>query len=339
VFGVAQEKKPREEAERSVFVEPKRKENLLDGSFNLVWSKLSPDFRRVVKGAPYSAKGFTEHTQTLSDGNQIIWKSEITYYRDSEGRVRTEQKLNTIGNWTAAGDAPELIMIGDPVAGRHYTLDSRTRTVRMDIYEVPTGAIEKQKRELEAGQAKAKMAAAEKAKTAAQAEKAKVTAERAKTAAQAEEAKMEAEKAKTAAKAEKAATAAKPIPATKPIRKEETDQRIKKESLGIQVIEGVQAEGTRSILTIPAGEIGNTLPIQVIDENWYSAELQVRVMSKHIDPRSGETIFRLLNINRSEPSRVLFEVPPDYTITSSKPSAGEPMWKPKPRKEKVEEER
>ncbi len=312
VFGVSQEKKrPNEETERPVYVEPRRKETLLDGTFNLVWSKLSPDFRRVVKGVPYSATAITEHTQTLSDGNQIIWKGEIIYHRDSEGRIRTEQKLNTIGNWTAAGDTPQLIMINDPVAGRSYTLDSRARTVRVEIYVVSAAAaIEKQKRESEARQAKSMMTEAEKAPT------------------------------KTAAKAEKADTAMKPVPATKPNRKEETNQRIKKQSLGIQVIEGVQAEGTRSTLTIPAGEIGNTLPIQVIDENWYSPDLQVRVMSKHSDPRSGETVFRLININRSEPSRALFEVPADYTVTSSKPSGGEPVWKPKPKKrERVDEER
>src|SRR3989442_2879522 len=38
--------------------------------------------------------------------------------------------------------------------------------------------------------------------------------------------------------------------------------RRKTESLGKQLIEGVEAEGTRITLTITAGEIGNTLPIQ-----------------------------------------------------------------------------
>jgi hypothetical protein len=88
----------------------------------------------------------------------------------------------------------------------------------------------------------------------------------------------------------------------------------KAESLGTKTIEGVTAEGTRLTLTIPAGEIGNTLPIEVVDETWYSAELQLVVMSKRRDPRSGETTYRLTNISRSEPDRSLFEVPADYTV-------------------------
>lgn len=86
------------------------------------------------------------------------------------------------------------------------------------------------------------------------------------------------------------------------------------ESLGRQTIEGVEAEGTRTTLTIPAGQIGNDLPINVVSEQWYSPELQLLIMTKHNDPRSGETTYRLTNINRSEPDRSLFEVPGDYTI-------------------------
>jgi hypothetical protein len=35
-------------------------------------------------------------------------------------------------------------------------------------------------------------------------------------------------------------------------------------------------------------------------------------MTKHSDPRSGEEIFRLTNVQRSEPAAYLFVVPPDY---------------------------
>ncbi len=41
-------------------------------------------------------------------------------------------------------------------------------------------------------------------------------------------------------------------------------------------------------MTIPAGQVGNELPIQVVSESWFSAELQAVVMSKHSDPRMGE---------------------------------------------------
>ena len=101
----------------------------------------------------------------------------------------------------------------------------------------------------------------------------------------------------------------------------------KSESLGTQTIEGVTAEGTRATLTIPAGEIGNTLAIEIVDETWYSPELQITVMSIHRDPRSGVTTYRLTNLSRSEPDRSLFEVPADYTVKENR--LGPKMVKPK----------
>jgi hypothetical protein len=91
-------------------------------------------------------------------------------------------------------------------------------------------------------------------------------------------------------------------------------QKSATESLGKQTIEGVVADGTRTTVTIPAGEVGNEQPIQIVWEKWYSPELQTIVMSKHNDPFVGDTIYRLTNIVRGEPSRTLFEVPTDYTI-------------------------
>lgn len=90
--------------------------------------------------------------------------------------------------------------------------------------------------------------------------------------------------------------------------------QFRNEPLGKQVIEGVEAEGTRTVMTIPAGEIGNERPIEIVSEQWVSPELKVVVMSRHNDPRTGETVYRLTNINRAEPPHNLFEVPPDYTL-------------------------
>ncbi len=88
----------------------------------------------------------------------------------------------------------------------------------------------------------------------------------------------------------------------------------KVESLGRQTIEGVAAEGTRTTTVIPAGEMGNEQPIQIVSERWYSAELQTVILSKRNDPRTGETITRLSNITRAEPAHSLFELPADYKV-------------------------
>lgn len=90
------------------------------------------------------------------------------------------------------------------------------------------------------------------------------------------------------------------------------------ESLGKQSIEGVEAEGTRTTITLQPGAIGNERAINIVSERWYSPELQTVVMTRHSDPRFGENSFRLTNINRSEPARTLFEVPADYTLKAER---------------------
>jgi hypothetical protein len=85
-------------------------------------------------------------------------------------------------------------------------------------------------------------------------------------------------------------------------------------SLGTQEIEGIQAQGTRTTETIPAGKIGNEKPIVITTERWYSPDLQVDVLVKHNDPRMGEVVYQLTNVSREEPDPSLFQVPADYTV-------------------------
>ena len=85
-------------------------------------------------------------------------------------------------------------------------------------------------------------------------------------------------------------------------------------NLGMKDFDGVKAEGKSTVWTIPAGEIGNRNPINVTSETWYSNDLQVTVLSRYNDPRTGESIYRLANIRRAEPAADLFKVPADYTV-------------------------
>lgn len=86
-------------------------------------------------------------------------------------------------------------------------------------------------------------------------------------------------------------------------------------NLGTKTINGLKAQGTRIQRTIPAGEIGNVKPIKIVLERWYSPDLQMNVLVKRSDPRMGQTIFQLTDIQRKEPDASLFQVPSDYTIT------------------------
>lgn len=93
---------------------------------------------------------------------------------------------------------------------------------------------------------------------------------------------------------------------------------VRTEKLGTKEFDGVAAEGTRTTMTIPAGEIGNVRAIDITSERWYSPELRVVVFSRRSDPRFGDTTYRLTNIVRAEPDPALFQIPPDYKTEEMK---------------------
>jgi hypothetical protein len=229
---------------------------------------------RVVKGAPYSAEAVTETTQMLADGNRIVNKSTALVYRDSDGRTRREQTLSHIGPW--ATQNPETrIFLNDPVAGVSYILEPENRVAEKTA--LPPRLMEKGAGEhAVAGEFNLALPPPPQG---------------------------EAPNIMFLARGEAAHSAI--------VSGKEEHQS---ESLGKQSVEGVMAEGTRTTMTIPAGEIGNERPIVVVSERWYSPELQTALVTKQNDPRFGETTYRLTNIVRSEQPRPLFEPPPGYTI-------------------------
>jgi hypothetical protein len=89
---------------------------------------------------------------------------------------------------------------------------------------------------------------------------------------------------------------------------------LKTEPLGTQMVNGVNAQGTRTTHTIAAGKIDNDKAIQVVSERWYSTELQMVVKSTRTDPRFGTTTFSLTSIQKAAPAATLFAVPADYTV-------------------------
>ena len=105
--------------------------------------------------------------------------------------------------------------------------------------------------------------------------------------------------------------------AVRPRRIPPADSNLKTESLGTKSFDGVMADGRRTTMTIPAGKMGNELPIQIVTETWYSSELQTTLYQKRTDPRNGETVTRYSGISRAEPSRTLFEAPSDFKVTDA----------------------
>jgi hypothetical protein len=266
---------------------------------------------KVVKGAPYSGEAVTETIQTLSDGNRIVNKFTNSVFRDGEGRTRREQSLKGLGV-LGSGDEPlQTIFIHDPVAGVTYSLDSKSRIAhksspfRFELNRTPGGGIttsQSQTFEFKLGPGE----------TAAGGNVIMTAPPRASVeAARVPHPGVDHFTMRT--EGEGGAYA---------FRTSKADANAVKEQLGKQLIEGVEAEGTRTTLTIPAGEIGNERSIEIVSERWYSPELQLVVMTRHSDPRFGETTYKLTNINRTEPAKTLFEVPADYTIKTNRIGPG-----------------
>jgi hypothetical protein len=79
--------------------------------------------------------------------------------------------------------------------------------------------------------------------------------------------------------------------------------------LGERKLDGETVAGRRIEATIPAGAMGNSKPIEMSAEQWYGKELQVVVEATYRDPRTGETRYKLSDIERVEPDAALFKVP------------------------------
>ena len=90
---------------------------------------------------------------------------------------------------------------------------------------------------------------------------------------------------------------------------------VKEETLPNKTIEGLNCTGKRTTVTIPAGQIGNEKPITIVQETWYSPDIEAVVQSTTSDSRSGTTSYKLTNVKRVEPPAEKFEVPSDYSVS------------------------
>ena len=237
---------------------------------------------QVVKGAPFSAEAVSESVQTLSDGNKISRSYTTKMFRDSEGRFRREGG-GTGG--TAVGGGNAVYSYGFSIGGSKDTITifdpvSKQRFIlnpdNKTARKIPVLSGTFESAVIVNGQPLSYAVKSQIETTAAQ--KAQVV--------------------------------------VMPSLAEGGNPKGKTESLGTRNFEGVEAEGTRTITTIPAGSIGNERDIEIVYERWYSKDLQLIVYSRHSDPRFGEQTYRLTNISRSEPDRSLFTLPSDYKVVA-----------------------
>lgn len=254
-------------------------DNKMGGAFFAV-----SDAGTTVTGAPYSATAATDTTQMLADGNKIVNKTETVLARDSQGRTRREETMGNIG--PLAVKAPKMAFINDPVLKVNYILnlsDQTAHVMRLPV-ALPGGPVSASGMAMSTNGAGMATPASPNISTA------------------------------TIQRRVMVAGANPGMEQRVWVDSASDPSQVKTESLGTQVIEGVSAEGKRVTRTIPAGQIGNERPLEITSEVWTSPELQIVVLSKRNDPRFGETVYRLTNIQRGEPDHSLFEVPSNFTV-------------------------
>jgi len=304
------------------------------------WSRFAlaemGDRGKVVKDAPYSAEAVSETTQTLADGNRIVKKNVTLLYRDAAGRTRQEQ--------TAPGN---LVFINDPISGKHTVLnvEKKTATVMpsilglggaLDVEKIrelaKSGDIEKLKELAKSGRAHViqrstgegggqiiqKSADGQTVQIINEPGKQIVIKRREtekdgkKSVEESKEVRISVIRAHGGDDA--VAIAGLPLDLDGLLSMRAGKQKGATTSLGMKDFGGVRAEGSQTIATIAAGEIGNERPIQIVSEKWFAPDLQTVVYSRQSDPRRGETIYRLNNIRRAQQPPELFAIPAGYVI-------------------------
>ena len=259
-------------------------------AFSTIGAQATP-----IKGAPFTATITNESVQTLADGTHITQSSSGATARDSQGRTRQDAPLPSIGNLSAT-DAPHIVIIQDPVAGTSYTLNLTDKTA----WKNPMPPM------LASGTAGGVNVSGTAVSTNTVFIRAGGDA------------------------AQMPDMAPPPLASQMFIQKRlaEDAGEVTTEDLGTQVMEGVQATGTRSTQTIPVGKIGNDRPIVITTEVWTSPDLKTTVLSKRSDPRMGDQTFKLTNIQRSEPDPSLYTVPSDFKTTEGGAKTVENRTKP-----------
>jgi hypothetical protein len=246
----------------------------------------------LVTGKPLSATEERHSLQVLGDGTRIENNETDTLYRDDQGRTRIERP---------DGSA----VIQNPVDGFMAELDTKAKTVHKMFFHV-SGNNMSFSTGTNADLAKAKMAK----------ETAEFTVRTGVPGAGARETGL----AVTGVSAPGISGGGMPGPFMTQDRVIMLERNVKtepapnEESLGTQSVNGVTAQGTKTTMTIPTGQIGNDRPIQVVSERWFSTDLQMMVKSSNSDPRLGETTYNLTNINQAAPDPSLFQLPADYSV-------------------------
>lgn len=297
---------------------------------------LHADDMRVVKGAPYCADAVHESIQWLVDPaggapNKISRKTTTRMCRDGEGRMRQE---------VTGPSGRRMIHLHDPVAKEGWVLDPERKIARASpaSLEFKPGEMGVQMREWarelrdkvrEKAQERGRDAPRERAREGGPGVAEPVVVTRNETASD------DGRERHVEVRIVRSGEAGMGMPHRIPVPPHDGDAEEWADGmlppgvaararhfaprgegvttpLPAREIDGIKANGERTTWTVEAGKVGNEKPIVSTREVWTAPELLLTLQSREVDPRRGETSYRLSNLKRGEPDANLFKVPADY---------------------------
>ncbi|WP_158945203.1 hypothetical protein [Granulicella sp. S190] len=106
---------------------------------------------------------------------------------------------------------------------------------------------------------------------------------------------------------------------TTPARTPANNPYFKQEDIGTQPLDGLTLTGIRKTHIIPAAMSSTGKDIAIVDEYWYSPDLSIYMIIKHNDPRTGEQLVAVSDVERHEPAASVFAVPANFKIIDENP--------------------
>lgn len=91
----------------------------------------------TTPGQPFSAVAQTQSTTVFADGNRIVRTNTVRYFRDGEGRTRTERDMGPAEG--SAAQSRTMITINDPVGAVRYVLNPQKKSAM--VLKLPAGAL------------------------------------------------------------------------------------------------------------------------------------------------------------------------------------------------------
>jgi hypothetical protein len=283
-----------------------------------------------IEGKPFLAEFVTEHHQDFTDGNRITRTTASTIYRDAQGRIRRESQLSVPGLPAGIASATFITIVDrrlgcgwvlnpQEMVAHRYRLSGQgpsqepSYVARLNAQAGGHQLTRDTKDANSAAGNSAALAGSRHWQAHAFSRHMRLSQENANS-----PAAMSAASGESGAAAHPAAAQAEESDFAPAMRIDQpflaTPNPVRTENLGEQMILGVRSHGTRVVTTLPAGEIGNDLPIDIVSEQWFSPDLELVMRSMHRDPWGGEFTTTVTRIRRGEQRSDLFAIPSKYKV-------------------------